>query len=330
MNNDNRKIVKYDPNTGEPIYEEVKVEASEPVNQQPQQPNFQTPIVNDNSRFQPNNNFNNQQPVNQMNNQQQPMMNNYNQQPVMNQNNYQQPQYGQPMMNNYNQPMMNNYQPQNNLNQTSYQPSYDNKKSNKGLIIGIIVGIVVLIAVIAIGCLVFLNGKDSKKSDDKNTKPQTTINDYDDDDNDDNNKPESTPSSNYISYGHLKYKKYPGYSYSLGKDVLNISYDKNGKISLFESTSSDVISHSATDEDYINYLIEELGFESADELYLFEKDGYKYLVSFVEKNGATYLYFCSTTPNSSYYVEGLMSDPDATDINDVLDALENVLSNIEK
>ena len=313
MNNDNRKIIKYDPNTGEPIYEDVKVETNETATQVPQQQNFQTSSVNDNSRFQPNNNFNNQQPVNQNYNQQQ-VMNNYNQQPV-NQN------YNQ-------QPMMNNYQPQNNLNQTSYQPSYDNKKSNKGLIIGIIVGIVVLIAVIAIGCLVFFNGKDSKKSDDNNTKPQTTINDYDDDD--DNNKPESTPSSNYISYGHLKYKKYPGYSYSLGKDVLNISYDKNGKISLFESTSSDVISHSATDEDYINYLIEELGFESADELYLFEKDGYKYLVSFVEKNGATYLYFCSTTPNSSYYVEGLMSDPDATDINDVLDALENVLSNIEK
>jgi hypothetical protein len=234
----------------------------------------------------------------------------------------QQPQYQQPQY---------NYQPQNNYNQINIQPNNDNKKSNKGLIIGIIVGVVVLVAVVLIGFFVFFNGKDDKKTDDKPTAPETTINDYDDPTPTPDPEPEKpTTSSDYISFGHLKYKKYSGYNYSLGNDVLNISYGKNGKISIFETTATDVMSHSSTDEDYINYLVEDLGFESADDLYLFEQDDYKYIVSFVEYQGATYLYFCSSTPNSSYYVEGLMSDPDASDINDVLDTLENVLSNIEK
>ena len=206
----NRKIIGYNPQTGEPIYEEVQVQpkvvgynptTGEPIYEsaqpaQPVQP-AQPKVVG----YNPNTGepiYENVQPV-------QPKVVGYN------------PQTGEPIYDN----------PQGVMPGYNYAPKKSGSKTWLKVLLSILA--LAVIAGLAIGLFFTFRGNSSSSSGDEDSKPQKTVNDYDDDDNGNtgNNGNSGNTGNNdkkdYLELGGYKLEKYGNYEYALSDDELNVT-----------------------------------------------------------------------------------------------------------
>lgn len=312
MNNDNRKIVGYNTQTGEPIYAS---ENNEIMNNQ-----------NENNRWMPKNNMSiNQYSMNDNNVLQQ---NDNGNNSILNQENNNQTTYNN-FTNGFNQAnnqnssyitnSINNNQSAMNSNQ---QFNYNNKKNNTFAIIFSIIICLVIATVVTIVVLFIYNKKDKNSSN-------GTINDYDNktpvvdkkkedtdtkiieekqedpkeqkqDESQDDNSNEDID-SNFISFQGFKFEKVSGYEYTIEDDSLNIE-KANEYINVLNILE---LSYQTAEDNYEEIAME---FENLDfTLYNYGKKnvlGMNILYYEIEQDDLKGYIYITSSPNDNYVYEG--------------------------
>lgn len=291
----NKKIIRYDTQTGEPIYEKKKI-----IRYDTQTGN---PIYEDTTNVQQVNNslnISNNQNISQMNNQ-----------PV----------------NSYNQYLNNNINQQSNI-QKNNQPTniYNsdlNKNKNNKVVSILVSSLLVVLIIVVVAITVYLL---DKKSDNKEN--SGTVNEYENNTKITNDKQNTSDtntqdSSDAITLNGFKFKKVSGYDYSISEEALEVENDdyymyinvSNIDYSLLQG-NYDVFSETFKEEGII---VNSYGSKiiSGQELMYFDvvQDGFKMLACITK------------TPEDGYVYMGMITKFDNNVSTDDLDELIKILNN---